>query len=388
MPSLQIARALVARGHAATSIELYGSRRGQEAQLWPTLEFPFTLLPGRGIRRSLRPAALWANAGAVVGLVWACLRAVGSFAVRRPRVVVGVGGYAGFPAGLAAVVTRTPLVIMSPDAAPGAVNVLLGRFAAANAVAFEDTGLPRAHVTGTPVKTELATLDRSNAGRARARVAMGLPPDRPTVAAFGGSLGALRINRAVADLASTWSGGARRTLYQVTGRRDYAQFADGGDGGGGDGDDAADLIYRVVPFEDRMPTLMGAADLCVSRAGAMTVAELLLAGMPSILVPLPGAPAGPPDLQRQGAGRRRRRGAHHRRRVHGRALGCRADRPVGRRRPAGRHGGRRPWPQPPRCGSGRGRTGGCPCPLTLRPRPCSTSAGRCASTLWGSAAPA
>ena len=102
VPSLQIARALVERGHAAGSIELYGSRRGQEATTWPTLEFPHTLLPGRGIRRSVRPSAWWANAGAVAGLAWACVQAVVSFLRRRPRVVVIVGGYASFPAGVAA----------------------------------------------------------------------------------------------------------------------------------------------------------------------------------------------------------------------------------------------------------------------------------------------
>ena len=108
VPSLQIARALVARGHEARSIELFGSRRGQEATVWPGLEFPFTLLPGRGIRRSLRPGALWANAGAVLGLSWACAVALGSFLIRRPRAVVVVGGYASVPAGLAAVLTASP----------------------------------------------------------------------------------------------------------------------------------------------------------------------------------------------------------------------------------------------------------------------------------------
>ena len=84
VPSLQIARALVTLGNDPASIELFGSRRGQEATDWPPLEFPFTLLPGRGIRRSLRPAALWDNAGAVLGLVWATLRSVGSFVANRP----------------------------------------------------------------------------------------------------------------------------------------------------------------------------------------------------------------------------------------------------------------------------------------------------------------
>ncbi len=293
VPSLQIARALVARGHPAETVELYGSRRGQEATTWPGLEFPHTLLPGRGVRRSMTPSALWANAGAVVGLAWACARALGSFLARRPRVVVVVGGYASFPAGLAAVLTRVPVVSMTTDAVPGAVNRLLGRFAAANAVAFPGTDLPRTHVTGTPVRPELAALDRSPEGHARSRAALGLPADRVTVASVGGSLGALRINRAVGELARKWAGLGDRSLYHVTGRRDFDAFASGEgasgpDAGGGGG--RGGLCYRVVPFEDRMPDLYAAADICVTRAGAMTVAELLVAGVPAVLVPLPGAP--------------------------------------------------------------------------------------------------
>jgi UDP-N-acetylglucosamine--N-acetylmuramyl-(pentapeptide) pyrophosphoryl-undecaprenol N-acetylglucosamine transferase len=284
VPSLQIARALVDRGHPPESIELYGSRRGQEATTWPTLEFPYTLLHGRGLQRSMRPSAWWANAGAVAGLASACVRAVGSFLRRRPRVVVVVGGYASFPAGLAAVLTRVPLVCMTTDAVPGAVNGLLGRRAVANAVAFADTDLPRAHVTGTPVRPELATLQRTPQGQAASRVSLGLPPDCQTVACAGGSLGARRVNRAVADLAEgPWAGCTNRAVYHVTGRRDYASFAEIERDGPG-------LRYQVVPFEDRMPDFYNAADVCVVRAGAMTVAELLVAGVPAILVPLPGAP--------------------------------------------------------------------------------------------------
>jgi UDP-N-acetylglucosamine--N-acetylmuramyl-(pentapeptide) pyrophosphoryl-undecaprenol N-acetylglucosamine transferase len=300
VPSLQIARALVDRGHPAESIELYGSHRGQEATTWPALEFPYTLLHGRGLRRSMRPSALWTNAGAVAGLAWACLRAAGSFLRRRPRVVVVVGGYASFPAGLAAVLTRVPLVCMTTDAVPGAVNGLLGRRAAANAVAFDGTDLPRAHITGTPVRPELATLQRTPEGQAASRMALGLPPDRATVASAGGSLGARQVNRAVADLAEgAWADCDERALYQVTGRRDYEAFACGpgsgagpgpGHGAAGNEDAVPGLRYRVVPFEDKMPDFYNAADVCVVRAGAMTVAELLVAGVPAILVPLPGAP--------------------------------------------------------------------------------------------------
>jgi UDP-N-acetylglucosamine--N-acetylmuramyl-(pentapeptide) pyrophosphoryl-undecaprenol N-acetylglucosamine transferase len=284
VPSLQIARALVALGHPARSIELFGSRRGQEATMWPALEFPFTLLPGRGIRRSVRPGALWVNAGAVLGLLWATAAAVASFVRRRPRAVVAVGGYASFPAGVAAVVTRVPLVLVNIDAVPGAVNALLGRFAAANAVAFPGTDLPRAHVTGTPVRPEFGSLDRSPTGQQEARTTLGLPDGGQTLAAVGGSLGARRINTAVADLAGRWADREGLALYHVAGRRDYERYASSGPDG------ADGLRYLVVPFEERMPELYRAADLFVSRAGAMTVAELLVSGVPAILVPLPGAP--------------------------------------------------------------------------------------------------
>jgi UDP-N-acetylglucosamine--N-acetylmuramyl-(pentapeptide) pyrophosphoryl-undecaprenol N-acetylglucosamine transferase len=288
VPSLQIARALVDRGHPAESIELYGSRRGQEATTWPTLEFPYTLLPGRGVRRSLRPAAWWANAGAVVGLIWACLRAIGSFLRRRPRVVVIVGGYASFPAGVAAVLTRVPLVCMTTDSVPGAVNGLLGRFAKANAVAFPGTDLPRTHVTGTPVWPQLASLQHDANGRAASRAELHLPPDRQTVACAGGSLGARQVNRAVADLAAAWAARTDRAIYHVTGRRDYEAFVPAGSPVAEEHGDG--LRYRVVPFEDKMPDFYNAANVCVVRAGAMTVAELLISGSPAIVVPLPGAP--------------------------------------------------------------------------------------------------
>lgn len=290
VPSLQVARAMVARGHDPSTVELYGSRRGHEAALWPTLEFPYTLLPGRGIQRSVKPAALVANVGAVLGLLWACVRATGSFVRRRPRVVVIVGGYASFPAGVAALVTRVPVVSVNTDAVPGAVNGLLGRFAAANAVAFAGTEMPRAVVTGTPVRPELAGLDRSPEGRRAGRAALGLPPERQTVTAMGGSLGALRINRAVVEVARAWVDESERSLYHVTGRRDYEQFAGGPDEFAGPGGSGSGLCYRVEPFEEHMAELYAAADVCVSRAGAMSVAELLITGVPAILVPLPGAP--------------------------------------------------------------------------------------------------
>jgi UDP-N-acetylglucosamine:LPS N-acetylglucosamine transferase len=167
---------------------------------------------------------------------------------------------------------------------------VLGRFAVACAVAFPGTDLPRAQVTGTPVRPELRSLDRSDPGREAARAELGLPTRRQTVVAFGGSLGARRINGAVAALAGRWSERETTSIYHVAGRRDFTQFALRTPPRAGGGGECGKLDYRVVPFEERMPDLYRAADLCVCRAGAITVAELLLAGVPALLVPLPGAP--------------------------------------------------------------------------------------------------
>ncbi|MGH8989531.1 MAG: UDP-N-acetylglucosamine--N-acetylmuramyl-(pentapeptide) pyrophosphoryl-undecaprenol N-acetylglucosamine transferase [Acidimicrobiales bacterium] len=287
--ALAIACALRARGHEPETIELVGSRRGQEALLLDGQDFPLTLLPGRGVVRRLDPASLRANVGAVTGLLSATIHEVLDLALRRPRVVVSVGGYASFPADAAALVLGVPLVLVTIDAVPGAVHRLLGRRAAANAVAFPGTGLPGAVVTGVPVRPEIAEIDRSPEGASRARKELEIPEGRRVVGIVGGSLGARRLNAATLDLAERWRCREDRALYHVVGRRDAAQVR-GEAGARGLGAGGKGLSYRLVDFEDRMARLYEAVDVLVCRAGASTVAELTVAGVPSVLVPLPGAP--------------------------------------------------------------------------------------------------
>jgi UDP-N-acetylglucosamine--N-acetylmuramyl-(pentapeptide) pyrophosphoryl-undecaprenol N-acetylglucosamine transferase len=290
-PALAIAEALVRRGHARGSIEFVGSSRGQDRAALAGRGFPVTLLPGRGILRSLSPADLVRNLGALAGLGVGCLRALSLVSRARPAVVVSVGGYASLPAALSAVVLGVPLVLVNVDAVPGAANRLLGRFARASAVGWEGTALPRSVVTGTPVRPEIAAVKRSHEEQRSARTELGLPPGRLTVAAFGGSLGARRINQAVTELASLWSERDDTSIYHVVGRRDWDESVENeGVGGERSGESPAGLCYRRVPYEDRMPLVYGAADVVVCRAGAMTVAELAVAGVPAVLVPLPGAP--------------------------------------------------------------------------------------------------
>jgi len=287
VPALVVARAL-AEGRGPESVEIVGSRRGLDAELLAGAGVPVTLLPGRGLRRRLTPRALAENVRALGALAVAWAMAVVVVARRRPAVVVAMGGYASVPTALAAVALGVPVVLVNVDAVPGAANRLVGRFARAAAVAFPGTALPRAVVTGAPVRPVMVQAAHPDAAARRsARDALGLPPDRYVVGVVGGSLGAERINRAVLGLKELWAGRADVALYHVVGRRDAA-WAHAQAQAAGRATDA--VAYLQVPYEQRMDLLYRAVDVVVSRAGANTVAELTVVGVPAVLVPLPGAP--------------------------------------------------------------------------------------------------
>lgn len=291
LPVLAVARAISEQGHEPSSIEVVGSQRGREDAVLATSGFPYTLVPGRGLLRSAAPADVCANAASLWALTKGTVHMLSLLRRWRPAVVVTVGGYASFPAGLAAALLRIPVVLVNTDAVPGLVHRVLERVAAAAAVAFPGTPLRRAVVTGTPVRQEMTKVDRLPAARRSARRELGIPEERDLVIAFGGSLGARRINQAVRQLAEEWKDRKDLALYHVVGRRDWeASLEDHGAWPAASPRCPEGLWYHVVPFEDRMPLLYQAADLAICRAGAMTVGELALTGVPAILVPLPGAP--------------------------------------------------------------------------------------------------
>jgi UDP-N-acetylglucosamine--N-acetylmuramyl-(pentapeptide) pyrophosphoryl-undecaprenol N-acetylglucosamine transferase len=278
-PALAIADALAARGHDKNAIHFIGSARGMEARLVPEAGYPITLLPGRGIARRLTRD----NIGAVIGLLRAVLAGISLIGKLRPRVVVTVGGYASVPAVIGAVVRGVPVVLHEQNAAPGLANRLASVFAKACAVSVPGTPLRKAQLTGNPVRADIAGVDRSLDGRAAARADLGLPDGRRVVAAVGGSLGARTINTSVRGLAQRWRDRRHVAIRHVIGRRDFLEHAV-------EPLPPGDLVYQAVEFEDRVPLLLAAADVVIARAGATTVAELAAAGVPSILVPLPGAP--------------------------------------------------------------------------------------------------
>ena len=120
-----------------------------------------------------------------------------------------LGGYAAVPCAIGAILWRVPMVVMEQNARAGAANRLAGRFAKAAAVPFADTDLPRAVVTGNPVRPEILAVDRAARSATPARAQLGLPPDRVVLAVFSGSLGSRRINEAVDGLAERWADRSR-----------------------------------------------------------------------------------------------------------------------------------------------------------------------------------
>lgn len=215
------------------------------------------------------------------------------------RVVVSFGGYVALPVSLAAR-RRIPLVLHEQNSRPGLANRLAGRFAEHVAVTFPSScdQIPtsgRVHVTGNPVQERLRDLDvvsRRGAGRQR----LGLDPRRPTLLAFGGSQGARSINRSVTDAASAWRSLGVQVLH-VTGHRDHddalLRWREAGLDPHAEGSQV-----RVLPYLDDMADAYAAADVVVARAGATTIAELTVLGIPAVLVPYPHATA---DHQRGNA---------------------------------------------------------------------------------------
>jgi len=166
--------------------------------------------------------ALAALVGAVAGLVAAAGRATALVRRTRPAVMITVGGYASVAGALAAAVWRVPLIVAEQNAVPGLANRMVGRFAAACAVSFPDTPLPRAVVTGNPVRAQIVGIDRSPSGRLAARRALDLPERRFVVAVAGGSLGARRLNDAVLELVARWADRSDVAIRHVVGQRHVA----------------------------------------------------------------------------------------------------------------------------------------------------------------------
>ncbi len=280
LPALAVAEALVARGHDPASIVYAGCERGMETRLLPSTPFPHRFYDVVGLQRSLTRR----NLGFVPKLLRSTRQAIKDFRANRPAVVVSVGGYASMPSVFAARRLKVPVVVVSYDRTPGRASRLSARRAVACAVAFENSPLPRAEVTGAPVRQAIFDVDRI-AGRAEARARLGLPADRFVIAVMGGSQGSGVLNGAVADYLQQHAADTQLAVRQAAGER----FLDGIDRIGDRAADGTGVLHQLTGYEDDMPSVYAAADLLIGRGGASTVHEVAVTGTPAVLVPWPNA---------------------------------------------------------------------------------------------------
>ena len=295
-PAIALGRRLVDDG---ADVVFAGTPAGQESRLVPAAGFRLEPIAAAPLVRKVSARNL--RAPRVV------MRSVARAAalVGDADVVVGMGGYVSAPVAVAALRARRPLVLHEQNAVLGLANRLLSRPARVVALSFPEAARMlsrrvRTVLTGNPVREAIASVpEEREALRTEALDAFGLERRRTTVVVFGGSQGALHVNRSVADAIALMRGRADLQILLLTGPAHDATIRAALPRDG-------DVIVRTLPFLERMELAYAAADLVLSRAGATTVAELTVCGLPSILVPYPYATgrhqeANAKALQRVGA---------------------------------------------------------------------------------------
>ncbi len=268
-PALAVAERLRERG---VPVAWMGTRQGLEAALVPKAGIPIEWigvagLRGKGVRRLLAlpfmlGRALW-QAGAILRRL-------------RPPVVLGMGGFASGPGGLAACALGIPLVVHEQNAVAGLTNRWLARLASQVLEAFPGTFPParRAVSVGNPVRESIAALPppaERFAGRAG--------PSRLLV--LGGSQGALALNQRVPEALALLNDEERPEVWHQAGGQLHETAVAAYQKAG--------VTARLTPFIEDMVAAYGWADLVLCRAGALTVAELAAAGIGAVLVPFPFA---------------------------------------------------------------------------------------------------
>lgn len=265
-PGLAVARTLREQGWRVVWL---GNRNGMEATLVPKHDIPMEFVQFGG----LRGKGLVTKLLLPLNLLRAFWQSLGALRRVRPDVVLGMGGYITFPAGMMAALIGRPLVLHEQNSIAGLANKVLAKVADRVLCAFPGA-LPGAEWTGNPVRAEVAGLPAPEA-----RYAQRTGPLRVLV--VGGSLGAAALNEVVPKALALLPAAERpRVTHQAgvkqidTLRANYA---------------AAGVEAETVPFIDDMARAYDEADLVICRSGAMTVSEVAAAGVAALFVPFPHA---------------------------------------------------------------------------------------------------
>lgn len=281
-PNLAVANAVVDR-NKDVNIAFFCSRREVDARVLAPSGYEFLPLPAVGL--SLHPLRFGRFFGQLFTSYGFVKQVMAPF--RHKAVVVGTGGFVTAPVVMAAKALKIPVYLINVDAKPGKANRLLGRLARRVFVQFETskqyfgTG-EKVCVTGCPLRGGFAraALPKETCRRNLQSAGLAVDADRKLLVVTGASTGARNINDAMIgllgelkDVADQWQ------IVHLTGQADFArvQQAVGQE---------ADW-YKAVDYWDDMASLLGAADLAVGRAGAVSIAEFAAAGVPAICLPYP-----------------------------------------------------------------------------------------------------
>jgi UDP-N-acetylglucosamine--N-acetylmuramyl-(pentapeptide) pyrophosphoryl-undecaprenol N-acetylglucosamine transferase len=266
-PAVAVGEAMT-RARRDLEVLFIGASNGMEAKWFPRSGLRFVLLNVHGFAGKSPLARLRALSDFLLALSRA-RRLLRSFG---PDVVVSAGGYASAPIAVAAIIARTPVVLMEQNAQPGLANRILWRFANKICLGFADAvqafSPAKVEVTGNPVRfSKMPQPARRPDGRLHLLV-------------LGGSSGAHRLNLGVLGAVRILNGGVNQfAITHQTGDADAGPVADAFRALGHEAD--------VISFIDDIAAALDSADLVIARAGAMTVSEIALAGRAAILVPYP-----------------------------------------------------------------------------------------------------
>ncbi len=279
-PALAIARALK-EDNPENEVLYLGTPRGLEADVVPRAGIPFKAIESRGLLGMGPRAVLRGVLAAGKGLGQA-LQILRGF---RPDVVVGTGGYVSGPVVLAGYLLGVPVVLQEQNVLPGMTNRLMARVARYVLIPHEEAARhfprrARVRVTGNPVRKEILTASRDEA-----RSRLGLAEDELFLVVFGGSGGAESIAQAVLSALprlARWEG--LRVLF-VTGKRYYQEARRRLEEAG----IAEEIVgkIQIEPYVYDIEWAYAAADLVISRAGALSLAEITARGLPAIIIPSP-----------------------------------------------------------------------------------------------------
>lgn len=269
-PALATAEKLQGQG---VHVEWLGSRHGIEADLVPAAGIELHSIDVKGLRGKGKLSLLLAPFKLLLALV----QAIGVVRKVNPDVVLGMGGFASGPGGLAAWLLRKPLIIHEQNAIAGMTNKALSRFAKHVLEAFEGAFPANVKTTslGNPVRGNILQMSSPSerlAGR----------QGKIRLLVVGGSLGAKAINELLPEVLAEIDQERRPEVWHQTGKRNIEETQKRYQELG-----LSDC--KVVPFIDGMDKAYEWADVVLCRAGALTVSELSIAGVASVLVPFPFA---------------------------------------------------------------------------------------------------